>query len=146
LHNHTLNRAIPTDSSHVFRTLIENSIEDGIDFLHMDALSLAVAMKVDRDLQLTLMASSLNRLLAARLGNGYETARSRHLFLDFVCALAGVTITEVDIAVRFQECARNPLLVAEGSTRPTLRSGGWEASVSDSSSGSLGLGPGAGVV
>jgi len=39
--------------------LIENQIADGIDFFHMDALSSAVAMKVNCDLQLTLMASSL---------------------------------------------------------------------------------------
>ena len=65
------------------RMLIENNIEDGIDFFHMDALSSAVAMKVNCDLQLTLMASSLYRLLAVRVGNGYEAAKSRHLFRDF---------------------------------------------------------------
>src|SRR5207244_8484777 len=43
------------------RMLIENNIEDGIDFFHMDALSSAVAVKVDLDLQLTLMASGLYR-------------------------------------------------------------------------------------
>ena len=75
--------------------LIENNIEDGIDFFHMDALSSAVAMKVNCDLQLTLMASSLYRLLAVRIGHGYETAKSRHLFRDFIDATAAVTITEV---------------------------------------------------
>ncbi len=53
------------------RMIIENSIADGIDFFHMDALSSAVAMKVNCDLQLTLMASSLYRLLAGRIGRGY---------------------------------------------------------------------------
>src|SRR5262249_495489 len=56
------------------RMLIENTIADGIDFFHMDALSSAVAMKVNCDLQLTLMASSLYRLLAERIGNGYTNA------------------------------------------------------------------------
>ena len=41
------------------RMIIENNISDGIDFFHMDPLSSAVAMKVNLDLQLTLMASSL---------------------------------------------------------------------------------------
>jgi hypothetical protein len=41
------------------RMIIENSIEDGIDFFHMDALSSAVAMKIDSDLQLAQIASSL---------------------------------------------------------------------------------------
>src|SRR5262249_44404996 len=36
------------------RMLIENNIEDGIDFFHMDALSSAVALKINCDLQLTL--------------------------------------------------------------------------------------------
>src|SRR5439155_19868045 len=62
------------------RMIIENGIADGIDFFHMDALSSAVAMKVDCDLQLTLMASSLYRLLALKVKNGYQRARSRHLF------------------------------------------------------------------
>ena len=96
------------------RMLIENNIEDGVDFFHMDALSSAVAMKVNCDLQLTLMASSLYRLLAVRVGNGYETAKSRHLFRDLVDASAGVTITESDVEVRFQKRAHNPLLVAAG--------------------------------
>jgi hypothetical protein len=32
------------------RIIIENTIADGIDFLHMDALSSAVALKVNGDL------------------------------------------------------------------------------------------------
>jgi hypothetical protein len=94
--------------------LIENNIEDGIDFFHMDALSSAVAMKVNCDLQLTLMASSLYRLLAARIGNGYEVAKSRHVFRDFIDATAGITITKGEIVVRFQRRAHNPLLIAAG--------------------------------
>jgi hypothetical protein len=96
------------------RMLIENNIEDGIDFFHMDALSSAVAMKVNCDLQLTLMASSLYRLLAVRIGNRYEVAKSRHLFRDFVDASAEISITEGEIVVRFQKRAHNPLLVAAG--------------------------------
>jgi len=99
------------------RMIIENSIEDGIDFFHMDALSSAVAMKVDCDLQLTLMASSLYRLLAGRIGRGYEQAKSRHRFRDFVDATAQVTVGESDIVVRYQKRAHNPLLVAAGFDR-----------------------------
>jgi Transposase DDE domain len=96
------------------RMIIENTIADGIDFFHMDALSSAVAMKVNCDLQLTLMASSLYRLLAGRIGRGYEHAESRHLFRDFVNATATVAITGSAIVVRYQKRAHNPLLVAAG--------------------------------
>jgi hypothetical protein len=96
------------------RMIIENSISDGIDFFHMDALSSAVAMKVNCDLQLTLMASSLYRLLAGRIGRGYERTESRHLFRDFVDATAEVEVKESSIVVRYQKRAHNPLLVAAG--------------------------------
>jgi DDE family transposase len=96
------------------RMIIENSIADGIDFFHMDALSSAVAMKVNCDLQLTLMASSLYRLLAGRIGRGYERTESRHLFRDFVDATAEVEVKESSIVVRYQKRAHNPLLIAAG--------------------------------
>jgi hypothetical protein len=96
------------------RMLIENQIEDGIDFFHMDALSSAVALHITCDLQLTLMASSLYRLLGARLGNGYEVAKSRHLFRDFIDATATIRLTEQEVVVRFQRRAHNPLLLAAG--------------------------------
>jgi hypothetical protein len=96
------------------RMIIENGIADGIDFFYMDALSSAVAMKVDCDLQLTLIASSLYRLLALKIQNGYQRARSRHLFRDFVDATAQVTISDSEIEIRFQKRAHNPLLMAAG--------------------------------
>lgn len=94
------------------RMIIENNIEDSIDFFHMDALSSAVAMKVNFDLQLTLMASSLYRLLSSKIGNGYQNAKSRHIFRDFIDATATVFITEKEILVRFQKRSHNPLLIA----------------------------------
>jgi hypothetical protein len=94
------------------RMIIENRIADGIDFFHMDALSSAVAMKVNCDLQLTLMASSLYRLLGSDIGNGYQSVSSRHLFRDFVEATAQISISDSDIVVQFQKRAHNPLLLA----------------------------------
>lgn len=96
------------------RMLIENQIEDGIDFFHLDALSSAVALHITCDLQLTLMASSLYRLLGARIGHGYEVAKSRHLFRDFIDATAVIQVTKQEVVVRFQKRAHNPLLLAAG--------------------------------
>lgn len=100
--------------------LIENGIEDGIDFFHMDALSSAIALKVNCDLQLTLMASSLYRLLGSRIGEGYERAKSRQLFDKFVDATATVMIAQREISVRFQKRAHNLLLVAAGFDREAI--------------------------
>ena len=71
-------------------------------------------MKVACDLQLTLLASSLYRLLGHRVGNGYQQAKSRHLFRDLIDATAQITITNGEIEVRFQKRAHNPLLLAAG--------------------------------
>jgi hypothetical protein len=96
------------------RMVIENGIADGIDFFHIDALSSAVAMKITCDLQLTLMASSLYRLLGAQVGRGYEEAKGRHIFRDFIDAVGLITLTDDEIIVRYQKRAHNPLLLAAG--------------------------------
>ncbi len=96
------------------RMVIENQIAEGINFFHMDALSSAVAMKVNCDLQLTIMASSLYRLLGTKVGEGYAEAKADHIFRDLVDATALVTLTDTAIDVHFQKRAHNPLLLAAG--------------------------------
>lgn len=93
------------------RMVIENAIADAIDFFHMDALSAAVPMKVDLDLQLTLMASGLYRLLAVRVANGKQNAKSRTLFRNFVKTPADITIENETIDVRIGRRANNPFLL-----------------------------------
>lgn len=108
------------------RMVIENGIADGIDFFHMDALSSAVALKVDCDLQLTLMASSLYRLFGAQIANGYETAKSRHIFRDFIDATAEITIGAEEVLVKFQKRAHNPFLLASGLGNLKTRIPWWD--------------------
>jgi len=103
------------------RMLIESNIEDGVSFFHIEALSSAVALKVNCDLQLTLMASSLYRYLGQRIGHGYETAKSRFLFRDFIDATASVNVREQEISVHFQKRAHNPLLLAAGLDKVGVR-------------------------
>ncbi len=66
------------------------------------------------DLQLTLMGSSLYRMLGARIGGAYATAESRHIFRDFVEASARVAISEDGLHVHFGKRAHNPLLLGAG--------------------------------
>jgi hypothetical protein len=60
-------------------------------------------------------------LLAVRIGHGYESAKSRHLFRDFIDASAGIAIDEDDVVVRFQRRAHNPLLVAGGFDKTDIK-------------------------
>ena len=63
---------------------------------------------------LTPAASGLYRLLGARIGHGYQRAKSRSLFEHFVDATASVTLGGSFIDLRFQKRAHNPLLLAAG--------------------------------
>jgi len=101
------------------RMVVENGISDAIEFFHMDALSSAVALKVNCDLMLTMMASSLYRLLGSSIGRGYETARAKHIFRDFVDATAIIHLNEKEVVVKFQKRAHNPLLLAAGFDKET---------------------------
>lgn len=99
---------------------VANAIQDGVDFFHMDALSSTVAMKVTCDVQLTLMASSLYRLLGTKVGHGYETAKSKHIFHDVVDGTAHITISADTVTVRLHHRAHNPLLLAAGFPTTTI--------------------------
>jgi hypothetical protein len=96
------------------RMLIENGISEAIQFFHLDALSSMVGLKVDFDLQITLMASSLYRLLAARIGREYERAQAKKLFRNLLDVSATITIDEARVHVTLDKRAHNPFLVASG--------------------------------
>ena len=96
------------------RMVIENTIADAIDFFHMDALSAAVPLKVQLDLQIALMASARYRILAKRLEIGMQHARARTLFRKLVNASATIEIKPDEVFVSLGRRANNPLLIAAG--------------------------------
>ena len=96
-----------------------NVISDAIDFFHMDALSSAVPMRINVDVQLSVMASVLYRLIGVCAGQGYEKAESRTIFRDLVRHSRKVTITEDEILVKLRPRSRAHYLVAAG--YPELR-------------------------
>ena len=94
------------------RMLIENGISEAIQFFHLDALSSMVGLKIDFDLQITLMASSLYRLLAARIGREYGKAQAKTIFSNLLEVSATVQINEHEVIVSLDKRAHNPYLVA----------------------------------
>jgi hypothetical protein len=95
------------------RMLIENALSDAVRFFHMDALSSAVGMKVDFDMDLMVLASGLYRLIARRM-RGYSDAQARRIFRDLVDIPADVNVTPEEIVVRFHRRAHLPIVVASG--------------------------------
>jgi hypothetical protein len=94
------------------RMLIENGIAEAIQFFHLDALSSMVGMKVDFDLQITLMASSLYRRMAARIGREYDKAQAKTLFRQLLDVGASVQVGEAEVVVTLDKRAHNPYLIA----------------------------------
>jgi len=94
------------------RMLIENGIAAAIHFFHLDALSSMVGLKVDFDLQITLMASALYRLMAEKMGSIYQRAEAKTIFHNLLDASATVVIADNEVTVTLNKRAHNPYLVA----------------------------------
>jgi hypothetical protein len=94
------------------RMLIENGISEAIQFFHIDALSSMIGMKVDFDMQITLMASALYRLLANRVGREYQQATAKKIFRNLLDVSATVDVLEHEVVVTLDKRAHNPFLVA----------------------------------
>jgi hypothetical protein len=92
--------------------LIENGIAEAIQFFHVDALSSLVGLRVDLDLQITLMASSLYRLLAEKVGGTYRQAEAKTLFHNLLDLTGNVVIEDERVVVTVDKRSHNPLLVA----------------------------------
>ena len=96
------------------RMLIENGISEAIQFFHLDALSSMVGLKVDFDLQITVMASTLYRLMADRIGREYDKAQAKTIFRNLLDVSATVQIGGEEVIVTVDKRAHNPYLVASG--------------------------------
>jgi hypothetical protein len=96
------------------RMLIENGISEAIRFFHLDALSSMVGLKVDFDLQITVMASTLYRLMADRIGREYDKAQAKTIFRNLLDVSATVQIEATGVVVTLDKRAHNPYLVASG--------------------------------
>jgi hypothetical protein len=96
------------------RMLIENGISDAIQFFHLDALSSMVGLKIDFDLQITLMAASLYRLMAGKIGREYERSQAKKIFRNILDVSASVVITDDEVIVTPDKRAHKPYLVASG--------------------------------
>ena len=96
-----------------------------MDFFHLDALSSAVALKVDFDVVLTEIATGLYRLMARQL-SGYETAKARQIYRHFLDTPAQIEIGDQRVEVQLPKRAHNPLLIAAGVGKKEIAIPWWE--------------------
>jgi len=96
-------------TKYAHRWLVEKNINECIDFFHLNLLSSSIVVKVDFDLTMTILASTLYRLLARAL-RGFETLTAKRLFQNFVDNGAELEITKTQINIHLQKKAHNPIL------------------------------------
>lgn len=96
------------------RMLIENGIAEAIHFFQLDALTSMVDLKVDFDLQITLMGSALYRLLAGRLPENYRRAHAKTIYDNLLNVGGTVEVRERQVQVTLDHRAHNPILAETG--------------------------------
>jgi hypothetical protein len=106
------------------RMLIENALSDAVRFFHMDALSSSVGLKVDFDMTLLVIASTLYRLLARDM-RGYDQAQARQIFRDLVDMPADIVVTDKEVTVEFHRRAHLPILLASNLFKQSIAVPWW---------------------
>jgi len=88
--------------------IVENEIHDIIKFFLMDALPSSIPLRIDPDLQLTMLTSTLYQMFAKRIGPLYQTAKTRTLFEQLVQSPMKVAVNNDQVIVKFNWRAHNP--------------------------------------
>ncbi len=107
------------------RMLIENGLADAVNFLHLDALSSAVALNVSFDVLLTTMATGMYRLLARQL-RGFERAQPRQIWRRFLKSPGHIRVTADEVVVELPRRAHNPILIGAGLLEGRTQVPWWE--------------------
>jgi hypothetical protein len=102
-----------TARSLVVRYAGRNRVEDGlgqaVNFFHLDCLASEVALNVDLDAALTVLANGCYRWLGRQL-HCYDSAGAKQLYRRFVETAGVVEIEAERVLVRFDRRSHNPIL------------------------------------
>jgi hypothetical protein len=92
------------------RWLIENEIQEHVDFFHLNRNSSGIVVKVDFDLTMTILAHNLYRLLAKEIPR-YHHMTAKTLFNHFVESHGEVEVNTDCVVVKLNLRRSTPLLV-----------------------------------
>jgi len=98
----------------------KRDLRSGPVFPYRRPFSSMVGMKVDFDMQLTLVASSLYRMMAQRIGREYSHSQAKTVFRNLLNLSGRVEVAASSVVVTLDKRAHNPYLVASGlANQPT---------------------------
>lgn len=105
---------------YVLRWLIENNIQENIDFFSLNALSSPVIVKVDFDIAMTLIANTLYKTLSKKF-RLFDNSKPKTIYRNIVQSNAKISITSHKIEVNFGKKSFNPLIMDWISSLPKLQ-------------------------
>jgi len=106
--------------TYALRWLIENNIQENVDFFSLNALSSSIIVKVDFDIGITLIANTLYKMMAQKF-QLFETAKPKTIYRNIVEGAAKIHIDSRSIKVVFGKKAFNPLIMDWISGLPELK-------------------------
>ena len=107
------------------RMLIENELSAYIKGFHLDALSSGLALNVDVDATLTVIAGSLYRLLARSL-NPYEHTTAERLYDHFIDTTGTLHISHDQVTIELTRRTWTPVLLQAGYAELDLPIPWWQ--------------------
>lgn len=107
------------------RWMIENNIQENIDFFNLNALSSPVVVKVDFDIALALISNTLYKILAEKT-KWFKKAKPRTISRTFIDMKADILITDEQIRVKFAKKSYNPVLMDWVNSLPELNIPWWD--------------------
>ena len=105
---------------YALRWLIENNIQENIDFFNLNALSSSVIVKIDFDIAMTLIASTLYKIMSSKF-KLFEHAKPKTAYRNFVVGAAQIAITPEKIIVKFGKKCFNPMIMDWVSSLPEIQ-------------------------
>jgi len=106
--------------TYALRWLIENNIQENIDFFSLNALSSPVIVKVDFDIAMTLIANTLYKTLAHKF-KLFDNAKPKTVYRNIIEGKAKISITSDTVNVKFGKKAFNPMIMDWVSSLPKIK-------------------------
>ena len=106
--------------TYALRWLIENNIQENVDFFSLNALSSSIIVKVDFDIAVTLIANTLYKILAGKF-KLFDKAKPKTIYRNIVEGAARIHIDSRNAKVIFGKKAFNPLIMDWISRLPQLK-------------------------
>lgn len=102
------------------RWLIENNIQENVDFFSINALSSPIIVKVDFDIAITLIANTLYKIMAGKF-KLFDKAKPKTIYRNIIEGAGKIYVRADTVMVVFGKKAFNPLIMDWISSLPETR-------------------------